>query len=267
VCAINIEGIMANRLGSRLIGFFTNQNTWLGCSALLLTFGLSLLTYQSSLGWMGAVEVNKVAIVVGCILLALALVSGLFGALRLFGTESPCDSNKYTWALVGISYVLFLDAVITMVALVGFAYSEKLHLVLSSESDVKLLEGLDPEKHAELLGARLILAMAMAVLGAMFFVANRLRKAHAEGKEFSQGKFWGGIWFRLGQAVLYTAGLYLLIEINVIEIAESYVVPLALFVGMFVKSAERLFYGISQRLFAMVEVMIPDTKNKGKQEP
>lgn len=52
----------------------------------------------------------------------------------------------------------------------------------------------------------------------------------------------------------------MLIEINFIEIAESFVVPLAFLVGMFLKTAERTFYGISQRLFAMVEATIPDTK-------
>ncbi|RNC81003.1 MAG: hypothetical protein ED559_04150 [Phycisphaera sp.] len=105
----------------------------------------------------------------------------------------------------------------------------------------------------------------VAILGALFYLANSLwKKMNAQSREqFDPNLFWAGLWFRMGEAVVFNLVLFLfIITINVDaqEDARSLLVwlPLmSLLVGMFLKAGEQMIFGIAQRVFAAFSALVP----------
>jgi hypothetical protein len=97
----------------------------------------------------------------------------------------------------------------------------------------------------------------MAVQGALFFFCNSIWQKVADTGEsqsqepFSAGEYWGGLWFRLGEAVIFTlVFLLFMLARPVPSVNTTYSLPvIALLIGMFLKAGEALIYGIAQRLF------------------
>lgn len=103
----------------------------------------------------------------------------------------------------------------------------------------------------------LMISLGMSILGALFFVANSLREKRDEFEQFDHSGFWSGLWYRLGEAVLFTVVFFLVLRRFYPASGALWLPVLALFLGMFVKSGERLVFGLAKRVFAAVSTLLP----------
>lgn len=126
-------------------------------------------------------------------------------------------------------------------------------------ADLKQLFGGSPDE-AVLVVMLLIVSSSVAILGALFYFATSLwaKMKTNDGERFDRSKFWAGLWFRLGEAVLFNLVLFLVIRNYAPD--ESLLLPIgSLFVGMFLKSGEQMISGLADRLFAALAALIPTT--------
>ncbi len=107
-------------------------------------------------------------------------------------------------------------------------------------------------------GLILIISCGLAVLGSVFFTANSLHRKQSR-EEFNVDQFWSGFWFRLGESVLFALVLFLIIIARLEEPDKwlALLIPTALLIGMFVKTGERLIFGMAERIFAMMKGILP----------
>lgn len=125
----------------------------------------------------------------------------------------------------------------------------------------------------------LIVSCSAAMLGTLFYTATSLRSirdAHddpaRDTEGFSEHKFWGGLWYRLGESNIFALVLFLLfwmiIGTDVSTLADDGFLAwipleyaslpiLALFLGMFVTTGERLLFGISKAITHWIERVLP----------
>lgn len=73
---------------------------------------------------------------------------------------------------------------------------------------------------------------------------------------FDVYRFWGGSFFRAGEAVLFTFTFYFVIW-TYAAANLTWLPVAALFVGMFVKSGEAVVFGLGLRVLAAVEALLP----------
>lgn len=102
------------------------------------------------------------------------------------------------------------------------------------------------------------LSIFFALLGALFFFCSTMwRKMHAPDREpFVSALFWAGLWFRIGEALVFNIVFYLTFRFFAIK--QFFILPLiSLLVGMFLKSGEVLVSGIASRVFAAVKELVP----------
>ena len=90
--------------------------------------------------------------------------------------------------------------------------------------------------------------MGMAQLGALFFVTNALRRKRDTGETYDTRKFWGGLWYRLGEAVLFTLVFFLAFRFYGSKTGDRFLPLVALCLGMFVTTGEALVFGLVQRV-------------------
>jgi hypothetical protein len=112
--------------------------------------------------------------------------------------------------------------------------------------------------HGPTVQARVIvLAGVMALVGNLFFVINRLRRKRDEGAEaFEAHKFWSGVWFRSGEAVIFTLVLVWVVWAFDLRANICTLPLLALVCGMFVTSGEKLITGLSNRLLSAASAFV-----------
>ena len=176
------------------------------------------------------------------------LLSAMVGANGLAEPTGPTrDHVLYYRHLVLLGFALLIDGALNLLALAGFARSGVLTKVFAADS----LRGADHAAAAILI----MVSLCMASLGALFFFCNSIWQKVSDGPEkmeaFSAGEFWGGLWFRLGEAIIFTiVFLLVMLSINISSSLTTYSLPIiALLLGMFLKAGEALIYGIAQRLF------------------
>jgi len=108
------------------------------------------------------------------------------------------------------------------------------------------------------LATLLLLSIGTAIVGALFFVANSLRVKCAVAEPFSAARFWGGLWYRLGEAALFTLVMFWLVwrsadpKHDSTPMNYTWLPIVSLFLGMFVKSGESLVFAIAHGLFEAV---------------
>ncbi|MCZ6836814.1 MAG: hypothetical protein O7G85_13645 [Planctomycetota bacterium] len=203
----------------------------------------------------------------------------------------PKIVENYNQALVGLGFALALLAVLNFVALAGFASQGVLTPMFNpaavkdwsvlcdcnstSDKSTSVTKLVEERYKSKLYTLRLIMLPGFAVLGSLFFVAGTLRrkrleyeaqefkKAKDEDKKdplsFDRAKLWSGLWYRLGEAVLFSLVIFMLQQAKIIQIAtmpENWLLVVALLLGMFVKPAEQLINGIAVRLFKGIETMV-----------
>lgn len=236
---------------------FKRPSAYLMLLAVLLPFGLCLILDAAA--WKGYSVMEPKFWWreggVGVLIVAFSLIAGGIGAWSLDPVESdPSNteaSPRFNRYLVGIGYALFVFAVCCCALVSGLIFSKRMD-DSAKTFETRVLES--PEGLATLI----VLSCVVAVLGALFFVANSLRhKRDARQEPFSAQKFWGGLWYRLGEAILFSLVVFWLIWSNVGPKADSLIgyswLPLlSLLMGMFVTSGEKLIFGIARGLFRAV---------------
>jgi hypothetical protein len=118
-------------------------------------------------------------------------------------------------------------------------------------------------------GSIFALSIALSVIGVLFFVAYRLSNIRDDtvvSEEFRPGEFWGGLLVRCGEAILLVFSLFLIIVATQTTDEKSFiglqVLPaIALLGGMLIKSFEQLVFGLADRLFKAMEVLLPSDAN------
>ena len=282
-----------------------DMRVWLGTGALAFAVGV-LLVMASFTWKTGPQDVKKEniteqairfdaywkAFYVGMALTALGTVVGGFGLTQRFrqplqGDDSQHDGQLYSRHLVGLGYALLLVGLVNGTMLAGMTRTSLLHgpdkhveepsaptntvPKVAEEPKPPHQDPVAPIKrhptHHPVVNAFLVLvAVGMSLLGALFFVANSLRRKREQGERFDVGRFWGGLWYRLGEAVLFTLVCFWLICTYRWESGYCWLPVLGLLLGMFVTSGERLVFGLGRRLFRAAEEFVPFTSSRGDSE-
>lgn len=228
-----------------------------------------------------------------CIVLGLLKVRSLLDSLEDAELlEEPKRSQVlHSRYLVGVGFAMLADAIIcsiTVVALAWITGRARLGLVTSStgqEVESNLIgDGFNaaPLDHLEALGASgsvldqlgpffgrsandaffvaalFTLSTLVALLGALFFFATSLwSKLRDEQREpFERPIFWAGLWFRIGEAVLFNIVFFLLLRYYAPD--QYLALPLvSLFVGMFLKAGEKLVSGLANRVIEAFAALVP----------
>lgn len=165
---------------------------------------------------------------------------------------------------IGVGFALLLLGVVSIFVFAGLAHRLQFDSTMSEASGASI----DPDAQAihiaQTCSLRIILSLNMAILGALFFVANSLRKLRICRRTFDSAVFWGGLWYRIGEAVLFTLVFLLVIHwtnqgvgAKAAKAYDLWLPLLALMLGMFIKTGERVVFGLAERLFAAASSMIP----------
>jgi hypothetical protein len=145
----------------------------------------------------------------------------------------------------------------TVTALAGFSYSGVLGRIFGFAKGVNTLP---PTTGASGVDTMVLLfsSLLMALLGALFYVTNSLQEKRRKGMEdFDWSIFWSGLWYRLGEAVLFTIVFFVAIRRFAPEGSDEWLPILALFLGMSVTAGERLVFGLARRVFLAVGALLP----------
>lgn len=212
--------------------------------------------------------------------LGVALFAGLWTVFTLerkpgLATDAETSGKMFSAYLIGLGFFLLVDAIITMVAITGLAATGQLDDILkhgaalieqASGAAAQPVAALTPEEtrrgfmtQAVILG----LSLAMAILGALFYFANSLwAKFGLKTEMFNRNVFWAGLWFRLAEAVVFTLAFFLALRFYA-EANTLYLMPMiGLFVGMTVKSAEALVFGMAERTLAAAVALVSPAEKK-----
>ena len=256
----------SSNLARSLLGARSNRRKW--TKALLVVAAGSTLIFAVvlalAISWKDTPVRLWHAVGFGVVSLGTAYATYLlYCAPAAVGDSHNCTAEEcmYLRHQVGVGFALLAAA--TFCGIVAAGTAQRLLQPGSS--------GGDPN---ELCASRLVLAIMMAVLGSLFFVANSLRKLRASGHEkFCPDRFWGGLWFRMGEAVLFTLVLFLFYrafklgegtsgagagEDKFLSDFDLKLPVLGLLVGMFIKTGEKLVFGLAERVFAAASVLLPD---------
>jgi hypothetical protein len=225
-------------------------------------------------------------------MLALAIVGAvttvLAFMLRKDDTGADKDIRQYDYALLGLGFALTLVGVVNFIALAGFSSVGVLHSILSINADsCDPKDGRTPAACSIYQMVQLCLIPGFAILGSLFFVAGSLRvkrdqlekgetakddavdaeEKNDENLEYRSTKFWGGLWYRVGEAVLFALVIYIVMTVDGPQDGKPgepgpysaglvWILALSLIVGMFIKPAEVLINGVGTRLLKAVEALI-----------
>lgn len=189
--------------------------------------------------------------------MAAARVALLAGRLpRVGGTPEEACRENYKRCMVGLGAALLAFAILTIVALSGFAYSGTLPRIFGfAKSAPGTLGPTTGSKIDQMV--LLLVSLIMSLLGALFYVTNSLREKRKATEEFDWTIFWSGLWYRLGEAVLFTIVFFLAIRRFSDPGTDAWLPLLALFLGMCVTAGERLVFGLARRVFGAVEAFLP----------
>lgn len=228
----------------------------------------------------------------GICLVVISAVIGVLALIHLKSTQpSPVElqysSQMFGRALVGIGYFLLLDALLNIVAIAGFAkggyegailmplrtFSVETNTVGTAKQAPKLdpstntvpaavpeKEGKKPVDEAKrnmFRAIQLMFALGFTLMGALFFFAKSLWDKMQDSTlvHFDERMFWAGLWFRLGEAVVFTLVVYVALRFKQQE-GSDWLPFIALVIGLSVKSAENLIAGICERVLAAVNGLI-----------
>jgi hypothetical protein len=79
----------------------------------------------------------------------------------------------------------------------------------------------------------------------------------SDDEPFDVHKFWSGVFFRVGEAVLFTFTSFWLLWSSRSTEYTIWLPVLALFVGMFVKTGETVVFSLGQRILSAAEALLP----------
>jgi hypothetical protein len=254
-------------------------------TALCVAGGAVLITIALSFGLMprafGAGPMPwQVAVVLGIAGLALLWWAiwrrGLpvqLGALEVIADHKPepeRSTELYGIYLVGVGFALLVQALACSMVFAAIAWSMG-HLPAGEHiqvppalqnsgaaSGLANLFGRDADDSFVILGL-LNLSTLVATLGAMFFFANSLymKMKLPERETFDRRLFWGGLWFRIAEALLFNLVFFLVLRYYA---PDRYLLLLlvSLMVGLFLKAGESLVSGVATRVIASIQALVPN---------
>lgn len=251
-------------------------------TGLLLLVALLTFSLNDNFQW-----VFSRASIVGAGCAVVLTVVGVFQTISGVEQLPPVASDRESFQryTVGVGFALLLLATLNLLAIAGLGSSGNLQKVFPPPAAV------EPSKNAPAAGALralfstfarpapadastpavpppagpgqlrataalLLTTLSMAILGALFYVANSLNTKQ-DHEAFSEAQFWAGLWFRLGESVLFALVCFLAIRRMSPDRDNDFWLPLwALFLGMFIKTGERLIFGLANRTFQAAEAFI-----------
>lgn len=204
--------------------------------------------------------------------------------LAISAAARPSDGRRYELGSLLVSLAMFyVVGIATALTILLFGIGAL--PVSGSELALELAGGVtggeagdatrvDPRAR-EALAESLFFSAALAFVGACFYIANRMRQRGKDpnAEPFDPVRFWGGLWFRLGQANLYIFALFIYVWATtdpapsadgLAELPFGFrALPLiGLFVGMFVRAGEALVLGLAERLFQVAERLVGPQKRE-----
>lgn len=105
---------------------------------------------------------------------------------------------------------------------------------------------------------QLLFALGFTIMGALFFFAKSLWVKMQSNPivQFDERIFWAGLWFRLGEAVVFTVVVFLALLYKHFSDGLSWMPFIALIIGISVKAAENFIAGITERLLDSVKAFV-----------
>jgi len=156
-------------------------------------------------------------------------------------------------ALVGLGFALLCVAVGNAVSIITLSYRNRVTEVLYTRYDEnQLMEGDDT-------AIILSLSFSFALLGALFFFCTSIWKKIKQDpvERYDNRLFWAGLWFRLGEALIFSLVIFLvLVYAKQANIGIALLV-ISLLMGMFLKAGEATMQGLSARVFRAFEALLP----------
>lgn len=191
----------------------------------------------------------------GVALILLGVLVGLVAILQPASWQPQNEPERsrvlFGRGLVGLGYVFFLDGILTLIAFAGFASTG----ILDQIFPVLAPDSVAPEVPDRVVGIRLVVSLAMSILGALFFVSNSLRRKRQRDDVYDSSKFWSGLWFRLGEAVIFTVVFFLAFRQQTTG-GDQFLPLIALLLGMFVTTGETLVFGLAQRVLRAAAALV-----------
>lgn len=268
--------------GGQITLAWMSRDVWqtvglLGGGGAFMLVGAMLVVIQTTWQW------GSMIWIVGLVLLVLGLVITVAGISGIRAVAAACTDRTaesqalYHRFLVGLGFLLFAVSLLAVVGFAGMLYRDQ---VPSSGAGFKarLAEGREtPVTQARpagpMLAVMLLVSAALSLVGATFFVTGSMREHQVsnakDGSElFDECKFWGGLWFRLGQAVLYTLVFFIVVWAGLPGSGTSEGLPdsmivlpvVGLLLGMFVKAGEALVAGLAERILGAVSALVGPPK-------
>ncbi len=251
-----------------------------GGALMLVGSMLAVIHVTWSPDWNAIVWVTGLALLLSG---ALVTVMGMSAARTEAGgrDERGRSQSLYHRFLVGLGFLLFGVSLLAVTGFAGMLHSDQIPANGAAFAK-RLLDNTaaTPEAAAgtpagRMLAVMLLVSAALALVGASFFVTGAMREhqgnnlENPEVESFDESRFWGGLWFRLGQAVLYTLVFFIVLWSGLPgtgngegAITGSMVVMpvVGLLIGMFVKAGEALVAGVAERILNAVSALVGPAK-------
>jgi len=180
------------------------------------------------------------------------------------------DDSNGTRNILGTNRVLFLFTISMALTGVLFFVASKIHSYASAHNDLSTADKTPATANDVASTTRF---SPLSVTGATpsttslgsaasAAIVPRHPEEHEHPEEFKEGKFWGGLWFRLGESVLFSLVAILLFRgAGISEPGSGFFISLpitCLLMGMFIETAETFVSSASARMLAAVTALYGD---------
>jgi hypothetical protein len=180
------------------------------------------------------------------------------------------DSNGTAKIFLGTNPVLFLFTISMALTGVLFFVASKIHSYASAHNDLSTAEKTPATANDVASTTRFSTLSVTGATPSTTSLGSAASAAivpsppeeHEHPEEFKEGKFWGGLWFRLGESVLFSLVAILLFRGAGISEPGSgifFSLPITcLLMGMFIETAETFVSSASARMLAAVTALYGD---------
>jgi len=165
--------------------------------------------------------------------------------------------NAYATHLAGVGTSMLVSGLIAAAVLAALIVAG----VVSLAPDVSSVSSTERYRQA----VYLLTASGLAMIGSQFFVANTLWNrgfGALEREPFDVGHFWAGLALRMGEAQVFTLVVAVFLARQG-RLTYEWLPILGLFLGMYVKTAEAIIFGLARRVFTVVSSLVePEARSE-----
>jgi hypothetical protein len=194
------------------------------------------------------------AISIGSAVVFFVLASVLY--VKVNSVIQPTSEIRFGRHAVGLSFFLLVTATMCMVTLAGLGYSGVLQWVLPIGNDGEVAP-IPPSAASLATACQIGLSLAMAIVGALLWIIRSLHEKRTDGILFSVTEFWGGLWKRLGEAIVLTLFVFMLLRVYSPSIGARMMPLVALVLGLNLRAAEHMVYGLSETILGIISRGLP----------